>query len=239
MKRIDMQQIENLVKVQKIETDTMDVAAIVNGVDEKLEELDARIAEVERDLENEQTLFDELNKSYRSHEHDVQENLSIISKNKEMLGIVKTNKEYQALLKGIDELEAKNSRIEDGMLEFLDKIELAEQNIALKKEELEKFKEEISKEKKTIAKEAEKGKKKLAKLEAERNKIARLIDSELMRKFDTIKERVGAIAIVPIINAVCKGCDLNIPPQMYNELLLNEDLKFCPHCQRLIYCEKS
>lgn len=234
-----MKQIKNLIKLQGIETEAAGISSTVNGVDKKLEELDLRVEEFRSTLENEQTLFDDLNKKYRSHEHEVKDNDSAISKNKEKLGIVKSNKEYQALLKGIDELKVKNSRIEDEMLEALDKIEDAEKNIALKKEEFNRFSEEMAGEKDAIAKEAEKGKKKLAELEAERDKIAGLVNAELMGRFNTIKERVGPVAIVPIINAVCKGCNVNIPPQMYNELLQNGDLKLCPHCQRMIYCEKS
>ncbi|MEE9535799.1 MAG: C4-type zinc ribbon domain-containing protein, partial [Desulfobacterales bacterium] len=35
--------------------------------------------------------------------------------------------------------------------------------------------------------------------------------------------------------AVCQGCNVNIPPQLYNELQRFDTLMFCPHCQRIIY----
>jgi predicted nucleic acid-binding Zn-ribbon protein len=47
--------------------------------------------------------------------------------------------------------------------------------------------------------------------------------------------RKGGIAISQVVNATCSGCNMNIPPQMYNELQKRDSLKFCPNCERIIY----
>ncbi len=43
------------------------------------------------------------------------------------------------------------------------------------------------------------------------------------------------MAIAKVEDAVCEGCHMNIPPQMYNELQRFESLMYCPQCQRIIY----
>jgi hypothetical protein len=63
----------------------------------------------------------------------------------------------------------------------------------------------------------------------------RAVDTEILKTYNRVKLRVGAIGIVPVNNAVCNGCHLTIPPQMYNELHRQDSLKFCPHCHRMIY----
>jgi predicted nucleic acid-binding Zn-ribbon protein len=40
---------------------------------------------------------------------------------------------------------------------------------------------------------------------------------------------------VPAVNSICNGCNVNIPPQMYNELQRCKSVKLCPNCQRIIY----
>ena len=43
------------------------------------------------------------------------------------------------------------------------------------------------------------------------------------------------MAIVDVKMQVCQGCNMNIPPQMYNELQRGISLKYCPSCERIIY----
>jgi len=34
---------------------------------------------------------------------------------------------------------------------------------------------------------------------------------------------------------VCSGCNVNLPPQMYNEIQRFDRIRFCPNCQRIVY----
>jgi predicted nucleic acid-binding Zn-ribbon protein len=69
-------------------------------------------------------------------------------------------------------------------------------------------------------------------LEARKENLAAL--KKDYRSFE-VKQRCGGIGLVQVENAVCKGCYLNIPPQLYNELHRGNELRMCPHCHRLIY----
>ena len=80
-------------------------------------------------------------------------------------------------------------------------------------------------------------KKNVAELEKRMEQIGGDIDAGILDKFYWVRGRVGRSAIVPVEKAVCQGCHLNIPPQMYNELHRCDHLEFCPHCQRIIYCK--
>ncbi len=238
--QINMKHLEDLVKLQSLESETRVIASYIEDVDEKLAKLDGDIAESERMIEDEQSLISDLNKKYRDCEHDVQTNQSVISKNKGMLTVVKTNKEYQALLKGIGELEKKNSGIEDDMIAYLDRIEEAEKGLILKKDEFGEHKKQIEDEKETILREAEEKKTRLTELDVGKKGLTESIDSELLNKYNQIKEISGGIAITPVKDSLCLACRLNFPAQMYNELQQNaEGLNFCPHCQRMIYLENS
>ncbi|UCD32982.1 MAG: hypothetical protein JSV38_03655, partial [Desulfobacterales bacterium] len=87
---------------------------------------------------------------------------------------------------------------------------------------------------------AEQGKERLAELENDWESVSGKIDSGLLKTYDLIKERnKGRLAVVPVKDAVCHGCNVNLPPQLYNELYRGDTLKFCPNCQRIIYWEGS
>ena len=234
------EQIDILIKLQEIEVEASGVKSILGGVSKRFDTLDVGLKDFEKNLEDEESLISELKKKYRQYESDVQMNLSQAARSQEKLRSIKTNKEYQSILKETEELTAKNSKIEDTMLEYLDRIDRSEKNIATRKEDYLRLSDQANSEKIIINQEAEEGKKKLARLETDWDEVASKVDPELMKKYMMIKEQLGrGIAIVPVKDAVCHGCNMNIPPQVYNELQRFDSLKFCPHCQRIIYWKES
>jgi len=232
------EQIDILIKLQKIETEIGSIKSVFSQFSAKTDMQEARLAEFGQILEAEAAMADQLKKDYRSCEVNVRDNVSMIEKKEETLRTIKTNQEYQALLKEIEGLKKKNSQIEDEMLAYLSRIEESEKNIAAKKDELSNLKLQLSKEKEEAAKEAEAGKRKLAELDFERNAVAHAADTNLLKRFMMVKDLKGGIGIVPVISAVCQGCNMNIPPQMYNDLHRCDSVKICPHCQRIIYWGK-
>jgi predicted nucleic acid-binding Zn-ribbon protein len=234
------EQIYMLVKLQGIETEIGNIKSIINDAARKLETLDAGLVEFERTIEEQEAIIEELKKKYRDYESDTRIHLDREKKTQAKLRSVKTNREYQSLLKEIEEEKAKNSKIEDKMIECLDRMDEIEKNIAKKKDEYVQVSHSVMNEKEKIQQESEQGKLKLSKLDKDRENVSRMIDPELLKKYLIIKKQnPGSLAVVPVKNALCHGCNVNLPPQLYNELFLGDSLKFCPNCQRIIYLKES
>lgn len=233
------EQINILVKLQKLDTEALKIKTTLNNVSRKLENLDSELKEVEQTITFQESIIDNLKKEYRDYEADVKMNLARNKKSQEKLRSIKTNREYQSLLKEIEDVKSKNSSIEDKMIECLDRMDETEKVIAEKKDEYSQLVDRIKREKENIQKEAELGRKKLDELDKDREKISGIIDSELFKKYLVVKEqRQGGRAVVPVKDAVCHGCNVNLPPQLYNELFRCDSLKFCPNCHRIIYLKE-
>ncbi len=233
-------QINILVNLQKIETESDSIKFKLSDVSKRLETLDDGLKGFERTLEDQESIINELKKRYRDYESDAQMNLELEKKSQEKLRSVKTNREYQSILKEIEDIKAKNSKIEDEMIECLDRMDEKEKIITTKKDEYLQLADSIKNDKLSINQEAEQGKKKLAELEAERKGVSSMVEPELLKKYFLVKEQnQGGVAVVPVKNAVCHGCNVNLPPQLYNELHSYETLKFCPNCHRIIYLKGS
>ena len=125
------------------------------------------------------------------------------------------------------------------MLECLDRMDDFGNAIAAKRKEYKDLIEITNQEKQTIEHDAAEKMKLLGQLEMDRNRASKIIDPKLLSKYTVIKDIVKIMAIAPVKDAVCRGCNLNIPPQMYNELQKGDDLRFCPNCQRMIYWDNS
>jgi predicted nucleic acid-binding Zn-ribbon protein len=233
------EQIKVLVKLQHLDAESIRIKSTLNDVSKKLKHLDSSLEEIEQTIKDKESVLDELKKQYRDYESDVKLNLAKINKSQEKLRSVKTNKEYQSLLKEIEDVKSKNSSIEDKMIECLDRIDETEKIIATKKDEYLQFSDHIKSEKQSIEHDADIDKKKLDELDMDRKNVSGLIDSQLFKKYLVIKkQQQEGLAVVPVKDAVCHGCNVNLPPQLYNELFRYDSLKFCPNCHRIIYLKE-
>jgi predicted nucleic acid-binding Zn-ribbon protein len=227
--------VDILLKLQKIELETASVQSLFDDQPRQLSQLETRLDDFKNNIAEAEARLKQLQQSYRSHESDAQIYQSRIEKSNEKLKLVKTNKEYQSFLMEIDELKELQSQIEDKMLEHLVEIDEAEAQIATKQEEFKRLSSETKSEQDKIRDESEKHRKRLARLGIKREEIVAGIEPGLLQTYNTVKKNVGGIAIAIVKDAICQGCNVNIPPQMFNELQRFDKLFYCPHCQRIVY----
>lgn len=232
---ITRQQLDLLIALQENERQTKRLQAELNGIPEKKTEMEAGLDAYEQDVQARQDRVAALKKDYRARENELELNQSRIKKRQTQLNSVKTNREYQSLLKEIDEIREANSRLEDVSLQCLDDIEAAEKEVAEKRQAHDTRRKEAEKEKQNLDETARSLEERIGQLIREWEDIVEKLDSGLVKQFRQISDRCGGVGLVPVENAVCKGCYLNIPPQIYNELHRGNELRMCPHCHRLIY----
>jgi predicted nucleic acid-binding Zn-ribbon protein len=233
------EKIKVLIELQHLDSESARITSELSDVSKKLENLDSGLNEIEQSIKNQESIANELKKQYREHESDVKINLERNKKNQEKLRAVKTNKEYQSMLKEIEDVKTKNSVIEDKMLECLDRMDETDKIITAKKTEYSQLSDQIKIEKENIEQEAGIDKKKLNEIHLTRDQVSALLDTELFNKYEKIKgQHQSGLAVVPVKDAVCYGCNVNLPPQLYNELFRYDSLKFCPNCQRIIYLKE-
>ena len=77
---------------------------------------------------------------------------------------------------------------------------------------------------------------KIAELRVERDKLAAVVKPEVLKRYGAIRMRRG-LAVVAVKNGTCQGCNMNIPPQLYNTLQRGVTIETCPSCSRIIYWE--
>jgi predicted nucleic acid-binding Zn-ribbon protein len=239
MAAISREKIQSLVALQAIEADIRRVQARLAETPAKLAAIAGELEAFEATLTEEDGQLQALQKAYREQEREAQVVLAQIRKSKERLATVKTNKEYQSILKEIDDLGRKNSLIEDDMLAFLDRIEGAEAAAEQKRDQVQALRQSTARQRAEIERENQELAVHLAELEQAGREAAQAVDPVLLESFRRVQDQVKQGAVAPVIDAVCQGCHLNIPWQLFNELHRFEELSFCPHCRRIIFCQEE
>ncbi|MEA3231059.1 MAG: C4-type zinc ribbon domain-containing protein [Thermodesulfobacteriota bacterium] len=229
-------QIQYLAELQVLEIDIKTVNRLLAEIPEELEGLARQRSEFNLTIERVENEVDTLQKQYRSWEDNSQSISDRIAKEEEKLRLVKNNKEYQALLAGIDHFKTDRSAIEDRMIESLEASDDAEARLAGEKEAFSRFEVQLARQKEVINRRADLKQRQLEELEGSKSRLVDDLEPEFLNRFQHVKALKGdGLAVVPVQNAVCKGCNINIPPQLYNELQRFERLLMCPNCQRIIY----
>ena len=229
------EQINILVEVQGVELEIHHADRLVNALSDEAAALDRSVAEREARVSSEKAALGDLKKAYRDLESESKVNAEMISKSNDKLRAVKTNKEYQSILKEIDEIRKKNSGIEDRMLEQLEAIESAEAAVKAQEAELAGFVRSYQEKKEAFAAKQKRERQTVEALNEKKARISANADPGLITVLDDVKKKVRGLAVVPVQQAICMGCHMNIPAQLFNELQRFDELRFCPHCHRIIY----
>jgi len=79
----------------------------------------------------------------------------------------------------------------------------------------------------------------LRKLSAERETLAQKVDKEYLSKYERILHSKDGLAMVSVEHDACGGCNINLPPQVINEIRMKEELIFCQSCARILYIEEE
>ena len=72
-------------------------------------------------------------------------------------------------------------------------------------------------------------------LDVERAAAVKTVEPGLVGKYEKIRQKRGGVAVAAVVGGTCKGCQMNIPPQMANMLRNGFEIQNCPSCNRFIY----
>lgn len=218
-----------------------DIDLRLNEINIKLEMLPERIAAVEssyRQVKEElETAKHELAEAEKTGRHEEMELSSAVDRAKQReakLYAIKTTKEYQAALKEIAETKKLNKEREDRILGLMEQIETVSKKITQLETDLADKETAYRKEDEALKAEEVELVKTLEGIESRRPEIVSKLDVKLVRKYDHVRQRYPD-ALVHVEKGVCQGCSMNIPPQLFNEMLKFTEFKNCPSCHRLIF----
>ena len=229
------EQTEQLVSLQVID---LEIDQIDSEIKKEQEELDKRISALaarENHINELTSSIETFERERRTLEDEMTDKIARVKERQSKMMQVQTSREQTALLKEIEDAKKNAKENEEKIVAILEQVE----NLTT---ELTEEKNVLKTEKSLVAEETEKVRgaieqinkgKKTKKNKRERQ--AKVLDNNIIRKYDILRDRRNGLAIVNVLGGVCQGCFMNLPPQQYNILLRGDKMLECPSCQRLIY----
>jgi uncharacterized protein len=148
---------------------------------------------------------------------------------------IKNVKELQALQREIDQIRQANGEAEEELLTMMVEIDGVKAEIKAKQESLLAAQQDWQQKKEALQAQISAIDQAVDKASIRRQSIAAEIAADLMSRYELILSRRGGTAVVEVTGGICQGCYMNIPPQLWNELIRSEKVNLCPSCQRIVY----
>jgi uncharacterized protein len=231
--------IKSLTELQEAETEIVRLKAVLEKIEKQKGKLKTKLKQFENALEKQKENLAKSQKACRDSEREIKVVDERIIKSNETLRMVKTNKEYQVLLREVDDNKKRKDAFETELLEYLDENEKNEETVLEDEKEYNLLKDKIEAEQKDIEKKSTDDRELLEEYIARQNEIGKNLDPLLMERFAKISKMNQGLAVINVENAICKGCFMNIPPQLYIEVQRGNSLILCPQCSRILYYIKE
>lgn len=229
---------EHLILLAELQQVDIDMAALdrkLAGVQGQLDGFELQLTTIQDEIGVHQNQLAELQKQYRQDESEVRSIDDAIAKTQAKLNSVKTNKEYQAMLKAIEDLELKKGNLEDQMLGALDLIEVAESKSKSLNADFADLKQEVEERKAAINQKADKQRKEINGLQQERDTTWRQLPQKLQAVYQRVSQQGNGIGVAAVADALCQVCRVNIPSQLFIDVMRMKTMMQCPNCQRIMY----
>ncbi len=227
---ITLQEIDLELEIIKGEKD--EIPAKIAILNRELEELEAELASEKERLES-----DENEKKLKESElRDEEEKLK---KSRDKLNAVKTNKEYKAVLKEVEDHNKQNSLLEERILALMDELDSLKNSVDVLESKLNERRAEIGAEVGDLTKKTDEIDKSIGSKQDKREKLLAKIDPKYSETYNRLSKRLGGTVVVSVSKGICSGCFMNLPPQFFNEMLRDLDIKICPNCSRLIFLKED
>jgi predicted nucleic acid-binding Zn-ribbon protein len=231
------EQLRLLEELQRHDARLQELEAARKAIPEKLDAMRRDLAMIEDLLGKERSELEEAERWRRDKEGEMKVEESQLTKAKQKLSAVKNSKEYMATQREVETLRKMTAETEEKLVQFVDAADKARQKIVAHQADVEKLRELVNREERGARDQLGSLDSEIVRLRTERDAASKAVRPDVLKKYNTIKMRRGT-AIAAVHNGTCRGCNMNIPPQLYNQLQRANAIELCPTCHRIIYWDK-
>lgn len=240
-----MSQIDKLLAVYKIERQLRGLQSRLRTAERFLQDQERQLTGIGSQRESLGSQLRQLEASAREREGEMALLDERIEKLRQQMNTASTNKEYQALLVEVNGQKVERGRVEEEIIEVMEKIEQvkAELDGATQQHvDREKIRDVAATDRTQRSDEI---KDRVAELQAERQRVAGEVDPRTLATLEKLLEErdEDAMASIEVLDKrrheiSCTGCMMTLPVEQLNSLLSGV-LTSCPSCGCFLYLDEE
>ncbi|HNR12888.1 MAG TPA: C4-type zinc ribbon domain-containing protein [Thermodesulfobacteriota bacterium] len=234
------EQLELLKQLQGIDTVLSKIETRRQDIPRMLQRIEKERTKREQLYEKEQLSLKKVDEDKRKNEQKLKEQNERLRKSQDKLTAVKTNREYHAVLKEIEDINHAASELETEILKCMEEADRIGQLLKTEEDGYRDWIGQSEKQQRELQGEVLHCDEDAALLQEQRLRVVEKIDSDLLARYERLRERRQGLAVVAVVGGLCQGCNINIPPQQTIELQKDPGtIMNCPFCNRIIYSSQE
>jgi predicted nucleic acid-binding Zn-ribbon protein len=229
-------QLRRLEELQQHDARIQELENALKAIPAKLAATQTDLARVEGMLATERAALTETERYYAEQKGLLTDDEQSVAGAKHKLTQAKNSKEYMAAQREIEQRRESLAGREGEIAKLVEAVDAKKKLLGDRSTDVQALKDSLQKDNDAARARMNELEGKIAVLRAERDALAAGIKPEVLKRYGTIRMRRG-LAVVSVRNGTCQGCNMNIPPQLYNTLQRGQTIETCPSCHRIIYWE--
>jgi predicted nucleic acid-binding Zn-ribbon protein len=225
--------------LQKVDLEIASLRKAAESYPKQLADLEKELNGAKAAVEAERNRLLEIERQKRVNEQSITDEKDKVRKWEARLAEQRTTREYAALAREIDIAKKTNQTMTEDLAELGKTQATAREAVKLKEREWAALQDSVGGRMAELKKQISSAHSDVKALEEKRSKLATSVDKQLLHRYDAVKRR-RMPALVPVLApGTCQGCNMNVPPQLFNTLRSTLGLDICPSCHRIIYAAEA
>lgn len=229
--------IEILEKIQGVDSEIYQCREVINEVPEEIKALEASAESERKTLKALEEDLRSTQLKQKQKEADLADKEAAIKKHEGQLAALKTNKEYSVMQAEIAAIKADNSILEEAIIGLFDQVEACQGKLKEEQVKVAQVEKELAQKKALLEQKADTAKKRVEELRQSKKSMIKEVNPELASLYEKIVEKKRGLALVKIDGEVCAACQMQLRPQVLNEIQLGDKVVICEQCSRILYSE--
>jgi len=232
------EKLKALAELQKVDLEIQSLRKSAAAHPKQVSELEKDLAAARSAVEAERARLADVERQKRALEQNIQDEKEKVKKWEARLAEQRSTREYAALAREIDIAKKANQTMAEELIELGKTLAAAREAARAKEQELAALQDQIGGKIAELRKKIDESAGQEKELEEKRGKASGGVDGTLLKRYDTVRKK-RMPALVPVIGGTCQGCNMNVPPQLYNTLRSTLGTDVCPSCHRIIYASEA
>ena len=232
-------QIEILASLQLVDREIREQTGLKQGLLGEFRTRETEIEAKKREVDALTALLAEKEKLRQEKDRIFQDEGKKVMDKRMRMNRIKNIKELQALQREIDQIKQNNIELEEALIQIMVEIDGIKANIKAKEDEMALIQGEWQQKRQEMQSQISGIDRAVSEAATRRQTIASQVAGDLISRYELIFSRRGGTAVVEVAGGICQGCYMNIPPQLWNEIIKSDKVHLCPSCQRILYCRPS
>jgi uncharacterized protein len=232
------EKLKALAELQKVDLEVASLRKAADVHPRQLAELERELGASRSAIEAERSRVADIERQKSTLEQNITDEKDKVKKWEARLAEQRSTREYSALAREIDIAKKANQTMSEELVELTKTLGAAREAVKGKEAEFSARQEQLSGRMTDLRARQSQAESQVKALDGKRAEVSAAVDATLLRRYEMVRKK-RMPALVGVVAGTCQGCNMNLPPQMYNQLRVSLGTDVCPSCNRIIYAVEA